>query len=177
VRLLGQRPDDPEARRRVGFVPEAAELPPSASPRAGAALLAAARARAAGGAAARARAARADGPRELLDRPGGKLSNGEKQRTLLALALLSSPELLVLDEPTDGLDPIGRALVRRVLREEQGSCTGASWCGSTRSPAAALSATAQLRRAGRLRARSAARRSSCSRRAAPRRWSMRTPRP
>ena len=34
VRLLGHRPDDPEVRRRVGFVPEAAEMPPAASPRA-----------------------------------------------------------------------------------------------------------------------------------------------
>src|SRR3954454_18350648 len=33
VRLLGRSPTDPEARRRVGFVPEAAELPPFASPR------------------------------------------------------------------------------------------------------------------------------------------------
>ncbi|TMA26217.1 MAG: ABC transporter ATP-binding protein [Deltaproteobacteria bacterium] len=33
VRLFGVRPDDPEVRRRVGFVPEAAELPPAASPR------------------------------------------------------------------------------------------------------------------------------------------------
>jgi hypothetical protein len=34
------------------------------------------------------------------------------------LALLGNPELLVLDEPTDGLDPLGRALVRDVIREE-----------------------------------------------------------
>src|SRR5437868_1931102 len=34
VRLFGQRPDDPEVRRRVGFVPESVELPPAASPRA-----------------------------------------------------------------------------------------------------------------------------------------------
>src|ERR1700742_3934879 len=34
VRLFGQRPDDPEVRRQVGFVPELVELPPSASPRA-----------------------------------------------------------------------------------------------------------------------------------------------
>jgi ATPase subunit of ABC transporter with duplicated ATPase domains len=34
VRLFGMRPDTPEVRARVGFVPEAAELPPAASPRA-----------------------------------------------------------------------------------------------------------------------------------------------
>ncbi|HUJ28545.1 MAG TPA: ATP-binding cassette domain-containing protein, partial [Myxococcales bacterium] len=33
VRLLGERPDDPRVRARVGFVPESAELPPAASPR------------------------------------------------------------------------------------------------------------------------------------------------
>lgn len=120
VRLLGHRPDDPEARRRVGFVPEAAELPPSASPRALVRRFSLLR-----GLEPRAAQRRGleqlerMGLAELLDRPCGKLSKGEKQRTLLALALLSSPELLVLDEPTDGLDPIGRALVRRVLREEQ----------------------------------------------------------
>jgi ABC-2 type transport system ATP-binding protein len=59
------------------------------------------------------------GMSELLERPAGKLSKGEKQRTLLALALMGSPDLLILDEPTDGLDPMGRALVRRVLREER----------------------------------------------------------
>src|SRR5438552_11351662 len=118
VRLFGQRPDDPEVRARVGFVPEAAELPGAASPRALVRRF------------ARLRGLRDAeqqglalldrlGMAELLDRPAHKLSKGEKQRTLLALSLLGEPELLVLDEPTDGLGPIGRALVRRVLREER----------------------------------------------------------
>src|SRR5437762_470308 len=120
VRVLGQRPDAPEVRRRIGFVPEAAELPPAASPRQLVRRFALLRG-------LRLHEAEPEGLAqlqrmglaELLDRPAHKLSKGEKQRTLLALALLGAPELLVLDEPTDGLDPLGRALVRRVLREER----------------------------------------------------------
>ena len=117
VRLFGQRPDDARVRARVGFVPEAAELPPSASPRQLMHRFARLRGVLPAEAAGLAQLDRL-GMGELLDRPAHKLSKGEKQRTLLALALLGAPELLVLDEPTDGLDPLGRALVRRVLREE-----------------------------------------------------------
>jgi ABC-2 type transport system ATP-binding protein len=42
---------------------------------------------------------------ELLDRPTGKLSAGQKTRVSLAKALLNQPEVLLLDEPTASLDP------------------------------------------------------------------------
>ncbi len=42
---------------------------------------------------------------ELLDRPAGKLSAGQKTRVSLAKALLNRPEVLLLDEPTASLDP------------------------------------------------------------------------
>ena len=42
----------------------------------------------------------------LLNRPAQKLSNGEMRKTLLVQALLQNPELLILDEPFEGLDQI-----------------------------------------------------------------------
>ena len=52
----------------------------------------------------------------------GKYSKGMLQRLGLAQALLHSPQLLILDEPTDGVDPVGRVQVREILRrlQEQG---------------------------------------------------------
>ena len=46
-----------------------------------------------------------------------KFSKGMQQRLGLAQAMLHDPDLLILDEPTDGVDPVGRADIRRVLRQ------------------------------------------------------------
>ncbi|HKF75709.1 MAG TPA: ABC transporter ATP-binding protein [Candidatus Dormibacteraeota bacterium] len=47
----------------------------------------------------------------------GTYSTGMKQRLGVAAALLKTPELLILDEPTNGLDPQGMAEMRRLIRE------------------------------------------------------------
>ena len=47
----------------------------------------------------------------------GKYSKGMLQRVGLAQALMHSPQLLVLDEPSDGVDPIGRKQIRDILHE------------------------------------------------------------
>jgi len=65
-------------------------------------------------------------PETLLDkvglgldgcRPIGTYSRGMKQRLAVARALISNPRLLILDEPTNGLDPKGRREIHNLLRE------------------------------------------------------------
>ena len=50
------------------------------------------------------------------DRPAGEFSKGMRQRLVLATALAGDPDLLVLDEPSAGLDPTGITTLREIIR-------------------------------------------------------------
>ncbi|UVK98186.1 ribosome-associated ATPase/putative transporter RbbA [Pseudomonas sp. B21-048] len=60
----------------------------------------------------------------FLARPAGKLSGGMKQKLSLCCALIHDPDLLILDEPTTGVDPLARAqfweLIARIRRQRVG---------------------------------------------------------
>ena len=72
--------------------------------------------------------------RELLDRDNRKLSGGQLQRLLLGIALVNSPRLVFLDEPTTGLDPQARRnfwdLISRI--RSAGTCCRSISCGVSR---------------------------------------------
>jgi ABC-2 type transport system ATP-binding protein len=53
----------------------------------------------------------------LIGEKGIKLSGGEKQRVGIAQAILHNPEVIILDEPTVGLDPIQIREIRTLIRE------------------------------------------------------------
>ena len=118
--ILGQPHTDPESRRKVGFLPERPYFYQYLTAREflrfyGSLFDL-------GGKALDTRIG------ELLERVGldrfadvklGSFSKGMLQRAGVAQALINDPELVVMDEPMSGLDPMGRALIRDLILEER----------------------------------------------------------
>jgi len=112
VRVLGREAGEPELRRRVGYVTQAPSVYPDLTVtenlRYFAQVLGATE-------------VRVDEVVDLVGLAGqrgqivGTLSGGERSRASLAVALLLEPELLVLDEPTVGLDPVLRQALWRTF--------------------------------------------------------------
>lgn len=120
MRLLGRAAPSPEAMARVGFLPENPYVYPYLTPREFVSLCG----RLSGLHGARL-ARRVEqviervGMAYAIDRAVRALSKGMLQRVGLAAALVHEPELLILDEPMSGLDPVGRKEVRDLIVEER----------------------------------------------------------
>lgn len=118
VRIFGKDPELLEVRRRVGFAPDAPQFPAALTGlevlELHGQLLGLARKRSREKALALAEKL---GISEVARRACGGYSRGQAQRLGLAAALLGDPELLLLDEPTAGLDPAGVAAMRQLLHE------------------------------------------------------------
>jgi ABC-2 type transport system ATP-binding protein len=118
VEVLGGTMQDPSIRQRVGFMPERAFFPPHLT----ALEWVMHHARLAGlsRAETKTRALEALNQVQLsesMNRKIGTYSKGMVQRAGLAQALVADPDLIILDEPMSGLDPLGRHLVRTILED------------------------------------------------------------
>ncbi|HUP61479.1 MAG TPA: ABC transporter ATP-binding protein [Thermoanaerobaculia bacterium] len=110
---------DPESRRRVGYLPEGHKIPNYLTARQALSIF------------GRMSGMETNAIKQripvLLERVGllqwadvriKKYSKGMTQRLGLCCALIHSPRVLLLDEPTDGVDPVGRREIRDLLRDE-----------------------------------------------------------
>jgi ABC-2 type transport system ATP-binding protein len=102
------------ARRRVGYLPGDLRLPDRLTGQEQLDSLARLRG---GGVDPAVRAALCERLEVQLDRPIRQLSKGNRQKLGLVQALMHRPELVVLDEPTGGLDPLVQREVRALMRE------------------------------------------------------------
>jgi ABC-2 type transport system ATP-binding protein len=120
MEILGTKAPAPDVMARVGFLPENPYVYPHLSPREFVTLCA--RLSGLRGPAVARRVVdviERVGISEAIDRPARALSKGMLQRAAVAAALVHEPELLVLDEPMSGLDPVGRKAVRDLIVEEK----------------------------------------------------------
>jgi ABC-2 type transport system ATP-binding protein len=118
--IFGHAIPSPRAMERVGFMPENPYVYPYLTPTEFVEMCA--RLSGLAGKAVRDRTRRVLDQVGILyaaDRPVRRLSKGMLQRTGLAAALVADPELLILDEPMSGLDPVGRKEVRDLILEER----------------------------------------------------------
>ena len=120
AQLFGKSIPSPEAMEHIGFLPENPYVYPYLTPREFVEMC--------GRLSGVSRKSVRDRTREVLelvgisyaaDRPVRRLSKGMLQRTGLAAALVADPELLILDEPMSGLDPVGRKEVRDLILSER----------------------------------------------------------
>ncbi|HEY6729049.1 MAG TPA: ABC transporter ATP-binding protein [Polyangiaceae bacterium] len=120
AQLFGKSIPSPEAMEHIGFLPENPYVYPYLTPREFVEMC--------GRLSGVSRKSIADRTRRVLDlvgilyaadRPVRRLSKGMLQRTGLAAALVADPELLILDEPMSGLDPVGRKEVRDLILSER----------------------------------------------------------
>ncbi len=117
--VCGLPVSDPESRRRVGYLPEGHKIPNYLTARQALSIF--------GRMSGMDSATIAKRIPLLLDRVRmgqwadvriKKFSKGMTQRLGLACAMIHAPQVLLLDEPTDGVDPVGRREIRDLLREE-----------------------------------------------------------
>lgn len=119
ARIHGLPAADPESRRRVGYLPEGHKIPGYLTPRQTLSIFG--RMSGMGTEAIAKRTALLLEQVKLsawTDVRVKKFSKGMTQRLGLACALIHQPDVLLLDEPTDGVDPVGRREIRDLLREE-----------------------------------------------------------